>query len=380
VNNAPTLEAQFAELTDPRSNHGLQHKLLDIVIIAILAVISGADGWTDIETFGEAKEAWLRKFLELPHGIPSHDTFRYVFARLDAQEFQQCFLNWVSAANKLTRGQVIALDGKCLRGTQDKYLGKQAIYMVSAWASADHLVLGQRKVDEKSNEITAVPELLSYLDLKGCIVTVDALNCQKKTAAQIVKQEGDYVLALKDNHRHMHEDVCDLFAWAADVDFAEMEHDSCTTIGKGHGRIESRTCSTISDPECLAMLSGRAAWANLRTVIHVHAKRQVGSEVSEEDRYYLSSLPGDTPDLAAKALDATRSHWGIENQLHWVLDVTFREDHCRARAGNSGENLAVLRHIALNMLRREKSTRLSIRAKRHKAGWDTQYLLKLLAC
>lgn len=379
MNKAPTLEAQFGSLSDPRKDHTRRHKLLDIVIIAILAVIGGADSWTDIEVFGKAKETWLRKFLELPNGIPSHDTFGRVFARLDAQEFQQCFINWVNAANTLTQGQVIALDGKCLRGTQDQRLGKKAIYMVSAWAATDHLVLGQRKVDEKSNEITAVPELLSYLDLQGCIVTVDALNCQKKTAAQIVKQEGDYVLALKDNHRHMHEDVCDLFTWAADGDFSEMDHDSCTTIGKGHGRIETRTCTTISDPDCLAMLSGHKDWDHLRTVIQVYAKRQIGTEVSEETRYYLSSLTGDTPNLAEKALDAVRCHWGVENKLHWVLDVTFREDHCRARTGNSGENLAVLRHIALNLFRRDKSTRLSLRAKRRKAGWDDAYLLKLLA-
>ncbi len=240
-------------------------------------------------------------------------------------------------------------------------------------------MLGQRKVDEKSNEITAVPELLACLDLEGCIVSADALNCQKKTAAQIVRQKGDYVLALKDNHRHMHEDVRDLFVWAADGGFAEMEHDRCTTIGKGHGRIETRTCTTISDPECLAMLSGCDTWTALCTVIHVHAKRQVGTDVSEEDRYYLSSLPRDTPNLAAQALDATRSHWGIENQLHWVLDVAFREDASRTRSGNAPENFAVLRHIALNLLRRDKSTRLGIEARRHKAGWDTQYLLKLLA-
>jgi len=331
-----------------------------------------------MEVYGEAKEAWLSRFLELPHGIPSHDTFRRVFGSLDAREFQECFVSWVSAAHKLTAGQVIAVDGKCLRGSQDTVTGKEAIYMVSAWATADHLVLGQRKVDEKSNEITAVPALLAYLAIEGCIVTVDALNSQKKTAQQIVKQGGDYMLALKDNHRHMYEDVRNLFAWADGGDFAHIQHDTCTQVGKGHGRIETRTCTTISDPECLAMLAKREAWANLCAVVHVHAKRQIGSQTSEEDRYFLSSLSGDTPDLAAKALAATRSHWGIENQLHWVLDVTFREDHIRARFANSAQNLATLRHIALNLIRQDKSSKLSIRARRHKAAWDDRYLLHLL--
>jgi len=378
MGKGPTLEAQFADLTDPRRDHALRHKLLDVVIIGILAVICGAEGWTDMELYGKSKEAWLRRFLELPNGIPSHDTFRRIFASLDAQEFQQCFMNWVEAAHRLTQGQVIALDGKCLRGSQDQRAGKQAIYMVSAWAAADHLVLGQRQVDEKSNEITAVPELLAHLAIEGCIVTVDALNTQKKTAQQIVNQGGDYIFALKDNQAHMHEDVRNLFEWARGADFAEMQHDAHTTVGKDHGRIETRTCTSISDPECLAMLPQGGAWANLQTVLHVHSKQQTGDRISEQDRYYLSSLPDDTPDLAATALAATRSHWGIENQLHWVLDVTFREDHCRARSGNSAQNLATLRHIALNLIRKEKSSRLSVRAKRFKAAWDDQYLLKLL--
>lgn len=379
MNKAPTLEAQFAELTDPRTDHTLRHKFIDILIIAILAVLCGADGWTDIEEFGRAKEAWLRRFLELPNGIPSHDTFGRVFARIDAQEFQQCFISWVQAIHSLTQGQVIAVDGKCLRGSQDLHTGRQALYMVSAWAAADHMILGQRKVDEKSNEITAVPELLALLDIQGCIVSVDAMNCQRKIAEQIVRQGGDYLLALKDNHPHLYEDVRNLFTWAAGADFKEIDHDVHVTVGKGHGRIETRTCTTISDPECLAMLADHAAWAHLRTVIHLHSRRQIGTDISEEDRYYLSSLPAATPQPAARALDATRSHWGIENQLHWVLDVAFREDHSRARTDHAAENLAVLRHFALNLLRKETSSRTSIRAKRLRAGWDERYLLKLLA-
>ena len=379
MSHAPTLEAQFATLTDPRSEHTRRHKLVDIVIVAILAVICGADSWTDIEEFGKAREAWLRKYLELPNGIPSHDTFGRVFARLDPQEFQRCFMNWVKAIHKLTAGQVIAVDGKCLRGTQDKETGQPALSMVSAWAAADHLVLGQVKVDDKSNEITAVPELLALLDIQGCIVSVDALNCQKKIASQIVAQGGDYLLALKDNQPHIYEDVCNLFTWARKGQFVAMVHDEHTEIGKGHGRIETRTCTTLSDPECLAMLADHAAWANLRTVVHLHTQRQIGDQRAEEDRYYLCSLPAEMPNLAAQALHATRSHWGIENQLHWVLDVAFREDLSRARTGNAGENFAVLRHFALNLLRNEPSKR-SLRAKRLKAAWDERYLLKVLAC
>jgi len=299
--------------------------------------------------------------------------------RLNAQEFEQCFINWVQAIHTLTTGQVVAIDGKCLRGTQDSYLGKQAIYMVSAWATADHLVLGQRKVDAKSNEITAVPKLLTLLDIHGCIVSVDALNCQKRAAAQIVAQGGDYLLALKDNHAHRHEDVRNLFAWATKVDFADIRHATDGTVGKDHGRIETRSCTTIADPACLKMVADSNEWTDLRTLVHVHTKRQIGDIVTEEDRYYLSSLAGTTPHLATVALAASRSHWGIENRLHWVLDVTFKEDHCRARAGNAGENFAVLRHFALNLLRREKSARLSVRAKRLKAAWDDDYLRRILA-
>ena len=238
MNKAPTLEAQFGQLTDPRIDHTRRHKLIDIIMIAIMAVISGADSWTDIEGYGKAKEKWLKQYLELPHGIPSHDTFGRLFARLDAKEFQASFMSWVNAIHELTEGQVIAVDGKCLKGTQDKYVGKHAIYMVSAWATDDHVVLGQRRVDDKSNEMTAVPELLTYLALEGCIVSVDALNCQKKIAAQIVERKGDYLLALKDNHRHMYEDVRNLFAWAQKVSYTDITYDSDTQIGKAHGRVQ----------------------------------------------------------------------------------------------------------------------------------------------
>ncbi len=292
------------------------------------------------------KARLVATFLALPQGFRRTDTFGRVFARLDPEAFERCFVNWVRTVSEVTAGQVIAIDGKCLRRSHDKRLGKEAIHMVSAWATESHLVLGQRKVDTKSNEITAIPALLELLAVSGCIVTIDAMGCQKAIAQQIIEQHGDYVLALKENHPHLYEDVESLFHWADNLAFEEIVHDTCRVANKGHGRLEVRECWTISDPKCSAMLGEAAAWSGLRTVIRVRAERHTDTEVTCETRYYLSSLAADTPDLAATALAATRRHWGIENELHWVLDIAFREDDCRIRQATQRKHGCATPHRA----------------------------------
>ncbi len=374
-----TIMEHFAPLEDPRVERTKAHDLLNMLTIAICAVICGADGWTSVETFGKAKLTWFETFLDVPNGIPSHDTFGRVFARVDPETFQNCFSSWVHSVVAVTGGQVIAIDGKRLRHSYDTWSSKAAIHMVSAWASENHLVLGQRKVDAKSNEITAIPALLELLEIAGCIVTIDAIGCQKAIAQQIVDQDGYYVLALKDNQPYLHDDVQRLFQWADNLDFADIVHDTTCETGKGHGRVEIRVGWTISDPTCLALLTEYAAWPQLRTVIRVQATRIIGTKRTTETRYYISNLPVDTPHLARTALHAVRRHWSIENELHWVLDIAFREDDCRIRKGFGAENMAVLRHIALNLLKQEQSQRLGIKNKRLLAGWDNNYLSKVLA-
>jgi len=374
-NPIASIEQHFAELDDPRIDRSKLHNLLDIVVLTICAIICGADDWVAVEMFGNAKHDWLKKFLELPNGIPSHDTFGRVFAALDPDQFQSCFLNWISAVSEITQGQVIALDGKTLRRSHDKRLGKKAIVMVSAWATANGLVLGQRKVDEKSNEITAIPELLQALEISGCIVTIDAMGCQKEIAADIVDQGADYVLALKENHGNLYDDVELLFDDLEESQFSAYEYDYERTVSKGHGRIEIRQCWTISDPDVLRFLRGAQEWEKLTSVVRVQAERRTTQKTTIEDRYYLSCLAGD----AQKLLDVTRTHWGIENSLHWVLDIAFREDECRVRKGYAAQNLATLRHIAVNLLKQEKTAKVGTKSKRLRAGWDEDYLLKVLS-
>jgi predicted transposase YbfD/YdcC len=372
---AASVQQHFARLEDPRIDRCKRHQLLDILVIAICAVICGADDFTEMETFGKAKLAWFKTFLDLPHGIPSHDTFGRVFARLDPAQFEACFLRWVRALQDLLPDEVVAVDGKELRRSHDRAAGKAAIMMVSAWASAQHLVLGQVKVDDKSNEITAIPALLDVLSLEGAVVTIDAIGCQKEIAQKVIEKGGQYVLALKDNQPNLAADVALLFQdlHQSRPGAYQADHAQCTE--KGHGRIEIRECWTINDAALLAPLRGSEGWDHLHSLIEVRAERRLGDETTVKTRYYLSSLDG----TARQALGATRTHWSIENSLHWVLDVAFREDDSRVRTDHGPENFAILRHIALNLLKQETTLRVGIKAKRKAAGWDTAYLLRLLA-
>jgi predicted transposase YbfD/YdcC len=362
-------------ITDPRVERTRKHKLIDIITITICGVICGADSWVDIALFGESKKKWLESFLELPNGIPSHDTFGDVFSRIDPDQFRGCFIEWVKAVEQLTKGRLVSIDGKAVRRSYDSFGGKGAIHMVSAWSSANGLVLGQTRTDEKSNEITAIPELLKLLEISGCIVSIDAMGCQKEIARTIVDKGADYVLSLKQNQGNLHEDVKELFDGAFQMGFEGIDYDTYETVEKGHGRIETRQCWAIPDPQGLSYIRNHSEWKSLRSVAMVRAERSIGDSVSVESRYYISSLKGD----ARQLLSAIRGHWGIENSLHWVLDIAFREDDSRVRKDNAPENLAVIRHIALNLLKQEKSLKVGVKARRKRAGWDNDYLMKVLS-
>jgi predicted transposase YbfD/YdcC len=370
------LSEHFAHLDDPRVERTRLHHLLDIVVIAICAVIAGAESWDDIALFGEAKQAWFATFLALPNGIPSHDTFNRVFAALDPDQFRAGFASWVQAALPKLPPQVIALDGKTICGSHDRYHGKAAIHIVSAWASASRLVLAQLKVEDKSNEITALPALLGQLALGGCVVTIDAIGCQREIAQQLVTQEADYVLALKANQPDLLEEVMDCFVQAEADAYQQVCHQAAETINKGHGRLEIRRHTVLTEPTYLTWLQEAHHWPGLQALGRVEAERRIGQEQTMEVRYYVLSRP-----MSATAFgEAVRSHWGIENAVHWVLDVTFGEDHSRIRAGYAAENMAVLRHLVRNLLEREHSQPgRSLKGKRLKAGWDQDYLLKILA-
>lgn len=371
--NEVSLIAHFRNIQDPRVQGRCDHQLIDIIVIAVCAVIAGAETWVDVENFGKAKHDWLAQFLELPNGIPSHDTFGRFFAVLDAQAFQTSFMRWVEAVFRVTKGQVIAIDGKTLRRSHDKSIGKDAIHMVNAWASTNRIALGQWKTDAKSNEITAIPHLLRHLDVSGCIVTLDAMGAQKKIAQAIRDEKADYVLRVKDNQGNLHLDLQDWFAHADQVDFADMNSDYAKTVSKGHGRIEIRECWAISDPLAFEYIRHHQGWADLQTILRVRRERRFADKTEVETAYYISSLPPQADTL----LMATRYHWAVENSLHWVLDVIFREDDSRIRIGHAAQNMAILRQFALNILKNDPS-KGSIRTKRFKAGWDDTFLEQLL--
>ena len=363
----------FSQLEDSRQEQGKRHQLLEVITIAVCAIIAGGEGWTDMELFAQTKADWLGSFLVLKHGLPSDDTFRRVFEGIDPEKFQKCFMEWIAKVQELTSGQVIPIDGKTVKGSRKKG-SKRAIHMVSAWATSNKVVLGQVKVDDKSNEITAIPELLDLLCIRGCIVTIDAMWCQTEIAQKIIDGGGDYLLAVKKNQGRLYEDIDWLFKLANDDNYAQDGFDQEKTVDKGHGRLEIRRCWTITDKEWLTYIRDRARWTQLNTVIKVEATRSQDKPRKPEVRYYICSALAPAKQLLA----ATRSHWGIENEVHWVLDVLFKEDATRIQEQNSSQNLVVLRHIALNVLRQDKS-KLSLRQKRLKATWNITYLQKLLA-
>jgi len=370
-----SLSEHFATLEDPRVERTKLHPLLSVVTIALCAVVCGAETWEEIAEFGKAKVDWLSSFLQLPNGIPSHDTFNRVFQALNPKQFQSCFMGWMKAVSEVLPTQVIALDGKSARGSRDEPNGKGAIHMVSAWAASNRLVLAQVKVDAKSNEITAIPELLRALAIEGCVVTIDAMGTQREIAKQIIDQGGDYVLALKENQGTLYQDVVEMFGHAKAGTIEELVVEDARTIDKGHGRIDVRHYRVIPDADVLAWLQDGHQWPGLRAIGMVEAERRIGDKRSKETRYYILSTP-----LKADAFgQAVRSHWGIENQVHWVLDVGFHEDQSRIRAGYAAENFAVLRHLALNLLQHNPTKRLSVKTRRMKAAWDSDYLLQVLS-
>lgn len=362
----------FGNLTDPRLERSKRHTLLDILILALCATLGGANGWADIERFGKAKLDFFRRYLDLPNGIPAHDTFGRVFARLQPAALLTCVRDWLTAFRDALDRELVALDGKTLRGSFDTAAGQNPLHVVSAWATAARLVLGQVTVDTQSNEITALPLLLELLDLRGCTVTLDAMGCQKEIVEAIRDQEAEYVITLKANQGTLYDEVVDFFIDSQDRDWDGVAHRYLKTVDKDHGRQETRHYYIVDVPEALHRQHG---WRDLRSVGMVYAERQVGDrEPVGETRYFITSL---APKVKAFAR-AVRGHWGIENRLHWSLDVTFAEDHSRIRKDHGPVNAGILRRLALSILQQDTSCKDSLRGKRLSAGWDEERLLKLL--
>ena len=364
----------FSDVEDPRTGKNITHPLINIVTIAILAVICGADGWTDVERYGKAKREWLGSFLNLEKGIPSHDTFGRFFRWLDESAFQACFVKWTASLCQDSQGQLVAMDGKKLRRSQERRRGREGVWMVSAWVSENRLVLGQKKVDDQSNEITAIPKLLDQLDITGCVVTLDALHTQTKLATQIVEGQADYILAVKDNQGTLYEDLQLLFEGFEDIHYQDVVYQTAQRENTGHDRQEFRQIWVVCEPEHRQYLRRGTDWKNLHTLIKLVTVRVTPKKIETSTRYFISSWQAS----AKKFLKAIREHWQIENGLHWVLDIAFREDESRIRKDHRPQNMAVLRHIALNLLKQETSATVGMAAKRKMAGWDNNYLRKVV--
>lgn len=366
-----TIEQYFGDLPDPRESN-ISHPLINIVTITICAVICGADSWTDVQMFGEAKQAWLSTFLDLRHGVPSHDTIGRVFRVLDPAAFAERFEAWTRHICQQIDNEVVAIDGKQLRGSKDGAVGTAGITMVNVWATENQLSLSSTKVDEKTNEITVIPELLRLLDIEGSVITLDAMGCQTEIASEIRQQSADYVLAVKGNQATLLDDLERTFAHAdglATLDYVR-------TVDKGHGRLDSRECWAIADPDILAYVNNYKTWSGLTSLVKVTSERRLlaQAKVERQTRYFISSLAAKAADL----LHAIRAHWQVENSLHWVLDMAFREDNSRVRKDHAPQNFAIIRQLALNLLQRDTSLKVGINAKRKRAGWDHDYLLKIL--
>ena len=360
----------FSSLNDPRIERNKKHQLIDIVVLSVCAVCSGANGWEAIEEFGHEKLGWLRQFIPLENGVPSHDCINYVLARLCPNAFRDCFMSWTATVMETCPGEIIAVDGKTARGSRDKKNHRNPLHMVSAWACEQRLVLGQEAIEDKSNEITAIPKLLKLLEIKGCIVTIDAMGCQRAIAKQIIEQGADYVLGLKGNQGHLHEAVEDFFTLASEQDFKDVSHDYVEEIDKDHGRLEIRRY-WVSDQ--LITLPDTTSWEGLKSIGMVERECTQGESHSVEKRFFINSIEPDAKHFAR----AVRSHWGVENPLHWRLDVVMGDDASRIKKDNGATIMTSIRHLCMNLFETEAS-RISLAKKQRKAGWSDRYRAKVI--
>lgn len=369
-----SLVSHLCTVLDPRVNRTLLHPLVSVLVLVVCAVICGAETFVSIELWGKSKQQWLSTFLDLPNGIPSHDTIGRILGQIDPDGFRQAFIAWMNSLAQLNAGEVVALDGQTLRRSFDRASNKSAIHMVSAFATANNLVLGQLKTADKSNEITAIPRLLELLAIEGCIVTIDAQGCQKTIATTIVERGADYILQVKDNHPTLRAELEAFFQQVIADNFKSLaNHDFVEQVDGDHGRVETRR---VWSTNWTGFLSGQKDWKKLRSVVCVERIRELADKVEHGFSYYISSLDGLKVEPIAHGI---RQHWGIENKVHWALDVSFDQDNCRVRKDNAPENFAIIRHIALNLLKNEKTLKVGVKNKRLNAGWDHNYLLKVLA-